>query len=170
VNTALMAEDDLRVGDADRDRVARQLRDHCADGRIAIEELDARLEVVYQATTRRELAQTTSDLPHADEGRRSARPNQRFFWPGIAAFHEERHLTDPCAASYAAALREMVPRLGMQGYHVVEDISPRRLRFVSGSGLFITVMFHPAADGGTDVSAFGHAPRSVRKAFATLRD
>ena len=64
----------------------------------------------------------------------------------------------------------MVPRLGMQGYHVVEDISPRRLRLVSDSGLFITVMFHPAADGGTDVSAFGHAPRAVRKAFATLRD
>jgi hypothetical protein len=31
-------------------------------------------------------------------------------------------------------------------------------------------MFHPAIDGGSDVSAFGHAPRAIRKAFATLRD
>ena len=60
--------------------------------------------------------------------------------------------------------------MGIQGFHLVEDVWPRRLRFVSDSGLFITVMFHPAAPGGTDVLAFGHAPRAVRKAFATLRD
>jgi hypothetical protein len=86
------------------------------------------------------------------------------------AFHEERHLRGHCPESYADALREMVPRMGMQGFHIVEELWARRMRFVSDSGLFITVMFHPAFDGGTDVSAFGHAPRAVRKAFATLTD
>ena len=58
----------------------------------------------------------------------------------------------------------------MQGFHVVDELWPRRLRFADGSGLLVTVMFLPAADGGTIVTAFGHAPRAVRKAFATLRD
>jgi hypothetical protein len=57
-----MANGDLRVSDAERDHVARELRDHCADGRIAIEELDTRLEVVYRAMTRRELAGVNSRL------------------------------------------------------------------------------------------------------------
>jgi hypothetical protein len=165
-----MADHDLRVSDAERDHVARQLRDHCAVGRISIDELDARLEAVYGATVRAQLARATLDLPPDEGARSSRRLNRRFFWPGVAAFHEERHLSGPCQTSYAAALKEIVPRMGMQGFHLVEDLWPRRLRFVSDSGFFITVMFHPATDGGTDVSAFGHAPRAVRKAFATLRD
>jgi hypothetical protein len=95
---------------------------------------------------------------------------RRIFWPGVAPFHEERHLRASCQTAFASALREIVPRMGMQGFHVTEELWPRRLRFVSDSGLLLTVMFHPAADGGTIVSAFGHAPRAVRKAFATLRD
>ena len=165
-----MADRDFRVSDAERDRVARQLRDHCAVGRITIDELDERLEVAYRASTREELALATFDLPPGEDAPQSERPKRRFFWPGVAAFHEERHLSAPCQASYTAALKEVTPRMGMQGFHIIEDLWPRRLRFVSDSGLFITVMFHPASDGGTDVSAFGHAPRAVRKAFATLRD
>jgi hypothetical protein len=112
----------------------------------------------------------TSDLPPEEDSSPPLRRDRRFFWPGIAAFHEERHLVGPCDDSYAAALHEIVPRMGMQGFHIVDELWPRRLRFVSDAGLFVTVMFHPASDGGTNVSAFGHAPRAVRKAFATLRD
>ncbi len=90
----------------------------------------------------------------------------RFFWPGIAPFNETRHLATSCADSFAAAQRDM----GTHGFHVAEEIWPRRLRFVDNTGLLITVMFHPAADGGSEVSAFGHGPRAVRKAFATLSD
>jgi hypothetical protein len=60
--------------------------------------------------------------------------------------------------------------MGTQGYHLDEEIWPRRLRFISDTGLYITALFHPASDGGTEVSAFGRGPRSVRKAFATLSD
>ena len=88
----------------------------------------------------------------------------------MAAFHEERALRTSCTSSFDAALREMVPRMGLQDFHLDDEWRPRRLRFVSGSGLAVTVMFHPANDGGTIVTAFGHAPRAVRKAFATLRD
>jgi hypothetical protein len=69
-----MADDDLRVSDAERDQAARLLRDHCAAGRLTIDELDARLETVYAAKTRKELGRTTIDPP-PDE--RSSPPPQQ---------------------------------------------------------------------------------------------
>jgi hypothetical protein len=171
-----MGDMDLRVGDRDRDDVARSLRQHCAAGRLSMEEFDQRVEAAYRAITRRELLAVTSDLPAEDpptEGAVEVAPQpepSRVFWPGVTPFHEERYLRASCSSSFDSAQREMIPRMGMQGFHVVEEIRPRRLRFVRGSGLMVTVMFHPAADGGTIVTAFGHAPRAVRKAFATLRD
>jgi hypothetical protein len=60
--------------------------------------------------------------------------------------------------------------MGMRGFQLIEEMAPRRLAFADGAGLRVTVMFHPAVDGGTDVSAFGEAQRAVRKAFATLSD
>jgi hypothetical protein len=159
----------VRASDAERDRVALMLRDHCGAGRLTLEEFDARLEQVYAAVTREELARTTLDLPQAAVPARRE-PGRRFFWPGIAPFDERRHLSAGCASAYEQALREVVPRMGTRGFHLIDDIAPRRLAFERDDGLRVTVMFHPAADGGTDVSAFGEAPRAIRKAFATLTD
>jgi hypothetical protein len=139
--------------------------------RLSLEDFDQRVEAAYRATTRGELAALTSDLPADEASVPESRPDRRrVFWPGVAPFHEERHLRASCRASFDAALHEMVPRMGMQGFHLSDELWPRRLRFVSDSRLMLTVMFHPAEDGGTIVTAFGHAPRAVRKAFATLRD
>ena len=165
-----MTSGDVRAGDQEREDVARLLRDHCVEGRLSFDELDHRLHRVYLARTRLELEQLILDLPSGSDGSRAEERGRRIFWPGVAAFHEERHLDGPCEASYAAALKEIVPRMGIQGFRLVEELAPRRLRFVDASGLDVTVMFRPAIDGGTDVSAFGQAPRAIRKAFATLRD
>lgn len=162
-----MTEQELRAGDGERDAVAGRLKDQFAAGRLSIDELDQRLADAYAAVTRGELRRLVADLP--DAAPRAPRP-RRFFWPGIAPFSEKRRLATSCAESFAAAQHEIVPRMGTQGYHLDEEIWPRRLRFVSITGLYITVMFHPALDGGTEVSAFGHGPRAVRKAFATLTD
>lgn len=51
-----------RVGDADREAAAEQLRTAVADGRLEIAELDERLGAVYSARTRAELAAVTTDL------------------------------------------------------------------------------------------------------------
>jgi hypothetical protein len=165
-----MTEDEVRASDRERDAVVRQLRDQCVVGRLSIDEFDKRLERVYAAVTRRELNRLVSDLPTEEPDATSVPRRRRFFWPGIAPFSEQRHLATSCADTFAAAQREMVPRMATQGFHVDEEIWPRRLRFVSDTGLFITVMFHPASDRGTEVCAFGHGPRAVRKAFATLSD
>jgi Domain of unknown function (DUF1707) len=162
--------EEFRASDVERDAVVGRLRDQCAVGRLSIDELDARVERAYAAVTRRELNRLVSDLPAETPRVDSIARRHRIFWPGIAPFSEQRHLTTSCEDSFAAAQQEMVPRMGTQGFHLDEEIWPRRLRFVSDTGLLITVMFHPASDGGTEVAAFGHGPRAIRKAFATLSD
>jgi hypothetical protein len=54
---------DLRVSDADRERVAERLRDAAGEGRLTVEELDDRLERAYSARTGIDLAPLTADLP-----------------------------------------------------------------------------------------------------------
>ncbi|WP_242902982.1 DUF1707 SHOCT-like domain-containing protein [Actinomadura terrae] len=57
---------DLRASDADRDRVAANLREHCAVGRITVEEMNERLDLVYEARTLGQLQAVTHDLPEED--------------------------------------------------------------------------------------------------------
>jgi Domain of unknown function (DUF1707) len=58
----------VRVSDQDRERVAMQLRNACAEGRLTFEELGERLDVVYGARTQAELDQVASDLPATAPG------------------------------------------------------------------------------------------------------
>ena len=53
----------MRASDADRDRAAEVLREAAAEGRLSMEELNERLDVVYAAKTYEELAPATVDLP-----------------------------------------------------------------------------------------------------------
>lgn len=57
---------ELRASDSDRDRVAKLLQDHFADGRLENDEFSERLEGAYQARTRSELESLTEDLPERD--------------------------------------------------------------------------------------------------------
>ena len=53
----------LRVSDEQRERAAQEIREHFAAGRLTEEELDARVQAVYQAKTEDELQAVRSDLP-----------------------------------------------------------------------------------------------------------
>jgi hypothetical protein len=57
---------EMRASDADRDRVAAALREHCAQGRIDVDELNDRLDGVYSARTLGDLQKVTDDLPEED--------------------------------------------------------------------------------------------------------
>ncbi|MGA5819032.1 DUF1707 SHOCT-like domain-containing protein [Kitasatospora sp. NPDC094028] len=63
VPPAPVAEADLRVSDADRERVAELLRDAYAEGRLDAEEHAERIEAAYRAKTFGELVPLTRDLP-----------------------------------------------------------------------------------------------------------
>ena len=58
---------DLRAADADRERIATQLRKSHAEGRLDMNEFQERLDGCYQAKTLGELAHLVRDLPRMDE-------------------------------------------------------------------------------------------------------
>jgi DNA-binding MarR family transcriptional regulator len=53
----------VRVGDADRDAAAAALGEHFAQGRLTLDELDARLDATLTAATHGELSLAAWDLP-----------------------------------------------------------------------------------------------------------
>ena len=55
----------VRAGDADRDAAAAALGEHFAQGRLTLDELNARLDATLTATTHGELSQANRDLPDA---------------------------------------------------------------------------------------------------------
>jgi class 3 adenylate cyclase len=61
------SESSLRASDADRERVARLLREHFGAGRLSEEDLAERVEAVYGVRTVSELEALTADLPSARE-------------------------------------------------------------------------------------------------------
>jgi hypothetical protein len=58
----------LRIGDAERDAVAAELREHFAHGRLTLEEFNERIDGVFAAKTQSDLSRLTSDLPHVKSG------------------------------------------------------------------------------------------------------
>jgi Domain of unknown function (DUF1707)/2TM domain len=58
-----MSEPTLRIGDADRDRVAERLRTAAGEGRLSPAELEERLEAAFAARTEAELRPLVADLP-----------------------------------------------------------------------------------------------------------
>ena len=54
----------VRVGDADREAVAAQLREHYADGRLTLDELNERLDQAFAAKTTADLNTVLRDLPY----------------------------------------------------------------------------------------------------------
>jgi len=55
----------MRVGDAEREAAAAELREHFASGRLDQEELEMRLSAVFAARTRGDLNALFADLPSA---------------------------------------------------------------------------------------------------------
>ncbi len=59
---------ELRASDADRERTAETLRRAAGEGRLTVEELEERLNTVYESRTQTELERLTADVPAAGEG------------------------------------------------------------------------------------------------------
>jgi hypothetical protein len=64
----MASQPSLRIGDADRDAVAAELREHYAHGRLTLEEFNQRLDAAFAAKTQADLSRLTSDLPHVRSG------------------------------------------------------------------------------------------------------
>jgi Domain of unknown function (DUF1707) len=90
----MSTEGNIRVSDAERDAVAAQLREHYAQGRLSMDELNERLDRVFGARTNLELAAVTSDLPYMSP--RGVLPSDRVGrgsgpWMGNSQFRGDQH-------------------------------------------------------------------------------
>src|ERR1700742_1102578 len=63
VEGTMAAGPEMRVGHAEREAVAAELREHYASGRITLEELNERLDKAFAAKTRSDLNALMTDLP-----------------------------------------------------------------------------------------------------------
>ncbi len=70
----------IRIGDADREALAGELREHYAHGRLTLEEFQQRLDSTFTARTDLDLRRITADLPH-----QPARPAAAPTWTPVRA-------------------------------------------------------------------------------------
>jgi hypothetical protein len=170
----------VRASDGERDEVASALARACSDGRLSPEELESRLQSAYAATHRAELDALLADLPPA-----ARRPppapepgRSRRLYPGVRHFSERADVGVPRERAFDSALASLVPGLGRAGYRVVSSERPTVIRLerppsgivarLLGEPKPLTMVFTEGPKGGTRITSFGEAPRSVRRAFADL--
>jgi hypothetical protein len=66
----------IRASDTERDQVVQRLSEHASLGRLTLAELEERIGLAYDATTRAELTKLTADLPEVGT-QALAQPDQR---------------------------------------------------------------------------------------------
>ena len=114
----------IRVGDAERESVAAQLREHYGDGRLTLDELNERLDQTFAARTYSELNAVTTDLPRNGDawtpstgsGAIGAGPSQLTVGPrgtGSGAQDDAWHTPRGRAAAMAAPLIAMITIAGL---------------------------------------------------------
>jgi transcriptional regulator with XRE-family HTH domain len=178
-----------RVTDAQREEIAKRLRQACAARRLTVEELAERIDRAYAARLEHELAALVGDLPGSGVPMRSAR---RLPVLGSRRERTDRFVVEGSRAQVAArALAQIAPLLVSRGYTLAshdetELVFTRAER--PGWTIAVAILLFPLGllallhrrtanaivafvDGahGTEVTVHGMAPLGLRRAFAQLR-
>jgi hypothetical protein len=179
----------MRASDAEREETVAALRAAAGEGRLTVEELDARTTAAYGAVTRGELARLLRDLPveRLPEPQRKRRVPKL---PGRMGFAARWTASQPREAVALEILHDIGPPLRGFGYELA-DRTPDRIVFVRNRRpawtIVVAVLFFPfgllallysasdritidfARRGRETVClAQGVAPLPVRRAFAEL--
>jgi hypothetical protein len=83
-------DEHLRIGDKEREQAAAALGEHYAQGRLTTEEHSERLDRIWAAKTRSELAPVFTDLPGPGSPRPAPPPQAPRFAPGPAVRRRRR--------------------------------------------------------------------------------
>ena len=194
-----MAPGELLASDAERADAVERLSLHCARGRLTLEEFEWRVTEAYAARTVAQLDALLADLPSERDRDRATSGNAAkaeavsVGLPGLRPFTARAELGAGPGKVEAAALQTIAPALNRYGYELRQR-SPATLVFERrgrpGWVPFVAVFLFPFGlaalavyetqrivisideleGGGTALTAYGTAPRAVRKAFAELRD
>jgi hypothetical protein len=95
-----------RVGDAEREAAAEQLREHYAAGRLTLDEFRSRLDAVYSAVTTGDLRRVTADLPASGPSPAGAA------W-GPAGIAAHRHVPGPARRRHPGRLAALLIVAGL---------------------------------------------------------
>ncbi len=155
----------VRASDRDRNKVADELRAHCADGRITVEELEGRVERAMTAGTIHELASVVYDLPAQ---RRPALGHRgRVGPPGIRPFTRRIVVPVPLERTRAVALDTIATGLNGSGYELWRQ-SSESMEFQRSPKERIVIDFERHGTNSTTMIVHGRASRRIRKSFAQL--
>jgi hypothetical protein len=159
----------VRASDRDRNKVADELRAHCADGRITMEEFERRVEQAMAAQTIHDLAEVVHDLPTAiPPDRQQHRAERvRIGPPGIRPFTRRIVVPVPLERTRAIALDTIATGLNGLGYELRRQ-SPIAMEFERTARERIVIDFERHGTASTTMIVHGRAARSVRKHFAKL--
>jgi hypothetical protein len=180
---------ELRASDADRERTVAALEHHATIGRLTVDELDARSEQAYAASTLAELAALQSDLPTL-----ATRPAGRRHGlaPGWRGFTARWSAPVGVALTMAELIAHLAPEIQAHGF-ILTQRADDRLRFERRrrpAWTFVVAILIPVfgwfallhkdrvritidvaeTDRGTRLVASGIAPLPLRRAFAELED
>jgi hypothetical protein len=188
-----LPEGHIRASDAERNKVAEELRIHCQDGRITVEELEERIGQAMAARTIHQLAEVVADLPPLASPGASAPAPVAATARGLGVRPFSYRIIFPAGAERTreVAFNTITPALDAFGY-ALERQSSRELEFgreerpvaaiVAAIVLFpigllallvrrelrVVVSLESRGPHETVMLIHGQAPRSVRESLAGL--
>jgi hypothetical protein len=159
-----------RASDRDRYRVAEELRIHCAEGRLDVEELERRLELAMSASTIGQLAEMVYDLPSVTvpEPMQEGATNVSVGPPGIRPFTRRIEVPAPIDRVRTTVLDTVAVGLNGSGYELIYQ-DPTTLTFQRSLKERLTIDLEERREGHTTMIVYGRASRRIRKQFARLR-
>jgi hypothetical protein len=169
-NREELARGHARASDRDRHRVSEELRIHCAEGRLDVEELERRLEQAVSASTIHQLAELLYDLPTVavadpiDDGPRLARIGP----PGIRPLTRRIEVPAPVDRVRRTLLDTVAVGLNSSGYELIYQDSTT-LTFQRSIKERLTIDLERRGKGNTTMVIYGRASRRVRKHIITLQ-
>ena len=155
----------VRASDRDRSHIAEELRSHCADGRITVEELQRRVEQAMTAQTIHQLALVVQDLPAPHTPERTPRRAQRIGPPGIRPFTCRIVVPVIPERARAITLDTLAQGLNGMGYDLRHQ-SPESMTFRRSRKERIVIDFEAHGPNTTAMIVHGRASRAIRKYFA----
>ena len=183
----------IRASDAERNKVTDELRIHCQDGRIAVEELEERIGQAMGAKTIHQLAEVVADLPpiHSPTPPAPAPAPVAVRGLGVRPFSYRIIFPAGLERTREVAYNRITPALGAFGY-ALERQSSRELEFgrddrpvaaivvaivlfplgllalLARRELRVVVSLESHGPHETVMLIHGQAPRSVRDSLAGL--
>jgi hypothetical protein len=159
-----------RASDRDRHRVSEELRIHCAEGRLDVEELERRLEQAVSATTIGELAELVYDLPTVAVpdpiGAEAAQA--RIGPPGIRPFTRRIEVAATVHRVRRTLLDTVAVGLNRAGYELIYQ-DPTTLTFQRSLKERLTIDLEERGESNTTMVIYGRASRRIRKHLIRLR-